>query len=54
VKPSVIRIRIEGLKAAACSALIQTILSQCEADLEQGCVVTVQDGRIRIRRLPLS
>lgn len=54
VQPSVIRIRIEGLKAEACSALIQTILSQCEPDLEQGSVVTVQDGRIRIRRLPLS
>lgn len=54
VSPSVIRIRIEGLKAAECAALIQTILTQCQPDIESGSVLTVQDGRIRIRRLPIS
>lgn len=53
-QPSVIRIRLEGLKAPACAALIKTVISQCLQDLEQGCVVTVQDQRIRIRRLPLG
>ena len=51
--PSVIRIRIEGLRAEGLTALIQMLLPQCEAELEQGAVVTVQEGRIRIRRLPL-
>jgi predicted nuclease of predicted toxin-antitoxin system len=51
--PSVIRIRIEGLKAQALAMLLQTVLTQCHEDLEVGCVVTVQPGRIRIRRLPL-
>lgn len=52
--PSVIRIRIEGLKAAECTSLIQTILTQCLSDIEAGSALTVQDGRIRIRRLPIG
>jgi predicted nuclease of predicted toxin-antitoxin system len=51
--PSVIRIRIEGLRAAATANLLQTVLSQCDEDLQQGAVVTVQPTRIRVRRLPL-
>ncbi|MEB4591979.1 DUF5615 family PIN-like protein [Candidatus Thiothrix sp. Deng01] len=54
VSPSVIRIRIEGLKAVECASLIQTVLSQCQPDIEQGSVVTVQGQRIRIRRLPIG
>lgn len=53
-KPSIIRIRIEGLKAAACAALIKTVVAQCAADIQQGSMLTVQDQRIRIRRLPLA
>ncbi|MBM4461347.1 MAG: hypothetical protein FJ011_26925 [Chloroflexi bacterium] len=51
--PSVIRIRIEGLKAQALALLLEAVLTQCHDDLEVGCVVTVQTGRIRVRRLPL-
>lgn len=51
--PSVIRVRIEGLKSEAFATLIQDVLSQCsEALSESGCAVTVQDRKIRIRRLP--
>ncbi len=52
--PSVIRIRIEGLKAPDYLPLIQTVLEQCEEDLEQGCVVSVQENQIRVRRLPIG
>ena len=52
-KPSVIRIRIEGLKAIAAAKLIKAVLAQCIQDLENGAAVTVQEGRIRVRRLPL-
>ncbi|MDM8546753.1 DUF5615 family PIN-like protein [Candidatus Venteria ishoeyi] len=52
--PSVIRIRIEGLKAKAVVALLKTVLNHCAQDLLQGVVVTVQDERIRVRRLPLG
>ena len=51
--PSVIRIRIERLYGARAASLIQAVLTQCQDDLEQGAMVTVQPGRIRIRRLPL-
>lgn len=52
-QPSVIRIRIEGLKAKAAAELIKTVLSGCRQDLECGSAVTVQEGRIRIRKLPM-
>ena len=52
--PSVIRIRIEGLKGKTAANLIRTVLIQCEGDLKQGAVVTVERRRIRIRRLPLT
>jgi predicted nuclease of predicted toxin-antitoxin system len=52
--PSVIRIRIEGLKGETAANLIRTVLIQCEGDLKQGAVVTVEQRRIRIRRLPLT
>ena len=51
--PSVIRIRIERLKADAVATLLQTVLPQCEEELQLGAIVTVQPGRIRIHRLPL-
>jgi predicted nuclease of predicted toxin-antitoxin system len=52
--PSVIRIRIEGLRGEELSNLLQTVLTQCDADLLRGAAVTVQVGRIRIRHLPLG
>jgi predicted nuclease of predicted toxin-antitoxin system len=51
--PSVIRIRIEGLRAETIAALIQAVMAQCEQELAQGAVVTVQESRLRVRRLPL-
>jgi predicted nuclease of predicted toxin-antitoxin system len=51
--PSVIRIRIEGLYGQKAADLIQAVLPRCRQDLEQGAMITVQPGRIRIRRLPL-
>jgi predicted nuclease of predicted toxin-antitoxin system len=51
--PSVIRIRIEGLQAQEMANLVHSVISRCRDDLEQGAVVTVQPGRVRIRRLPL-
>ena len=52
--PSVIRIRIEGLRGEGLTILLQQVLKQCNEDLELGAVVTVQENRIRIRRLPLT
>jgi predicted nuclease of predicted toxin-antitoxin system len=51
--PSVIRIRIEGLRGAELASLLQRVLSQCETDLIQGAAITVQETRVRIRSLPI-
>ncbi|MBD2089127.1 DUF5615 family PIN-like protein [Microcoleus sp. FACHB-1515] len=51
--PSIIRIRIERLRAQALTDLLLAVIAQCEEDLEQGSAITVELNRIRIRRLPL-
>lgn len=51
--PSVIRIRIERLRAQALADLLQMVIAACQSELEQGAAVTVEPSRIRIRRLPL-
>ena len=52
--PSVIRIRLEGLRGEELSNLLQAVLLQCASDLLLGAAVTVQPSRIRIRHLPLG
>lgn len=51
--PSVIRIRIERLRAQALTDLLLTVIAECQEELEQGSAITVEPSRIRIRRLPL-
>ncbi len=54
VSPSVIRIRIEGLTGPMAANVIREAVLRSKEDLAKGALVTVQPGRIRIRRLPLS
>lgn len=51
--PSVIRIRIEGLRGQESANLILQVFNEIEEELDRGIVVTVQDGRLRFRSLPL-
>jgi predicted nuclease of predicted toxin-antitoxin system len=51
---SVIRIRIERLRAEVVTDLLLTNLKQWGIELTRGAALTVQSGRIRLRRLPLS
>ena len=51
--PSVIRIRQARLGAAAVVTIVQSVVQQASAELEQGALVTVQAGRVRVRRLPI-
>jgi predicted nuclease of predicted toxin-antitoxin system len=53
-KPSVVRVRIEGLGAEAMRELLVRALRQCVAELERGALVSIQPGRLRLRRLPLK
>ncbi|QDV13480.1 hypothetical protein CA51_33700 [Rosistilla oblonga] len=51
--PSVIRIRIEGLKGEAVANIIVAVVAGAAADLTAGATVTVTERRIAVRRLPL-
>ena len=52
--PSVVRIRIEGLKGLDVAQLIRKISPRIEAFIEQGAMVTVTETSIRIHILPVS
>jgi len=53
-KPSVIRIRIEGLRTEALCRVLQDVIQQCAPDLETGAMLSVQQSRIRVRLLPIA
>jgi predicted nuclease of predicted toxin-antitoxin system len=52
--PSVIRIRIEGLRGEVLAKLIVSVLQVCNDDLVKGAMVSVTENGIRIHRLPVS
>jgi predicted nuclease of predicted toxin-antitoxin system len=52
--PSVVRLRIEGLRAEALANLVLGVLESCESDLRQGSLVTVTENQIRIHHLPIG
>jgi predicted nuclease of predicted toxin-antitoxin system len=52
-KPSVIRIRIEGLRADGLYHLLANVVKVCSNDLVKGAMVSVTQNRIRIKRLPI-
>ncbi|MFV1968416.1 MAG: DUF5615 family PIN-like protein [Pirellulaceae bacterium] len=51
--PSVIRIRIQGLKGEDVARVIQQVIEATESDLVVGSAVTVAKRRLALRRLPL-
>lgn len=51
--PSVVRVRKEGLDAAALAALLQAVWPGVEDALDTDAMVTVTDRSIRVRRLPI-
>jgi predicted nuclease of predicted toxin-antitoxin system len=51
--PSVIRIRIERLRAQPLTNLLLNVISEWNDLLEQGVAITVEPSRVRGRRLPL-
>ena len=51
--PSVIRMRIEGLRGENLARLLFTVLQVCTDDLLKGAMVSVTENGIRIRHLPV-
>ncbi len=52
-RPSVVRVRIEGLRAPDLARLLEDVLKVCEGDLKSGAMVSVNENGIRIRKLPV-
>ncbi len=53
-KPSVVRIRIEGLKSPEMTPLILRVLQLTQDQLDLGAAVVVTENNIRIRLLPIG
>jgi predicted nuclease of predicted toxin-antitoxin system len=51
--PSLLWLRIEGLDRKRATELLQRLLPELVVDLEAGCVVSVTDAAVRVRRMPL-
>ncbi len=51
--PSVIHVRIEGVRAEACLVIIREVWSQYSDALEAGCVVSVLPRKKRMHKLPI-
>ena len=51
--PSVIRIRIEGLRAEDFAGLLVQVLEACKEDLLEGTLISVTENGVMIRHLPL-
>jgi predicted nuclease of predicted toxin-antitoxin system len=52
--PSVIRIRVQRLKAQELASLVLTVLERIGHEIEAGSFITVTATTIRIRRLPIK
>lgn len=52
--PSVVRVRIEGLKAEGLSRLLAQVIANAHQELANGAAVSVTESRIRVRSLPIG
>lgn len=51
--PSVIRFRIEGLKAKGYLQILSHVVPEIQDDIEAGAFVSIQESGVRVRRLPV-
>ena len=52
--PSVIRLRVQRLKASDAARLVRAVLDRVGHELGSGCFITVTKESVRIRRLPIQ
>lgn len=52
--PSVVRVRVEGLKGEAMAKLLANVVATSSPELAAGAVVSVNETRIRVRSLPIG
>ena len=54
VLPSVVIFRLRDMRPANVKRHLEALLGERSAELEQGVIVSVTEGRIRMRRLPIG
>ncbi len=52
--PSVITFRLRNMHPDRVNGVLQSIISQHGETLEQGAMISVTEGQVRVRRLPVS
>ena len=53
-KPSVVRLRVQGLDGLGVAAVVQEVLAAFGEKLDDGALVTVKADKITCRRLPVG
>ena len=51
--PSVITFRLRNMKPNNVNRYLEKIISMYEEQLKRGCIISVTDGQIRLRELPI-
>lgn len=52
--PSVVIFRLRNMRPEHVNDHLLNVISQCSTALENGAIVTVTEGQVRIRNLPLG
>ncbi|MEQ1794565.1 MAG: DUF5615 family PIN-like protein [Nitrospira sp.] len=52
--PSLVTLRLSSVRVEFVNSILQRTLPVLEHDLLQGALVTIEDSRVRLRRLPLA
>ena len=52
-QPSVIRLRIQGLRGPETAELIRKVVGRTANDLERGAIVSVTRSSLRVRHIPI-
>ncbi|HEY6288308.1 MAG TPA: DUF5615 family PIN-like protein [Nitrospiraceae bacterium] len=52
--PSLVTLRLSSVRIEFVNTVLQRTLPVLEHDLQQGALVTIEDSRVRLRRLPLA
>ena len=52
--PSVLRIRVEGLKSDQVAELVERVLALASDEIQQGAMITLAEGKMRIKLLPIA
>ena len=52
--PSLVTLRLSSVRIEFVNTILQRTLPVLEHDLQQGALVTIEDSRVRLRRLPLA